>query len=136
MFTPTCCTIKLLVIPGNAPRRLHMSGCQTTKGHKATLSEMNQYRASDYMVLDQLLFKITKDRITQKFKPLLCIPTAKINLLLHYFHSSLLGSHMGMTKTYVTISQRFFCPNLAHHIRAYIVGCHICQVAKQPKDIK
>ena len=93
-------------------------------------------QASDYMVIDQLLFKITRDHITQKFKPLLCIPTSKINLLLHYFHSSLLGSHMGITKTYVTISQRFFCPNLAHHIRAYIVSCHICQVAKQPKDIK
>ena len=93
-------------------------------------------QASDYMVIDQLLFKITRDRITQKFKPLLCIPTLKINLLLHYFHSSLLGGHMGITKMYVTISQRFFCPNLAHHIRAYIVGCHICQVAKQPKDIK
>ena len=93
-------------------------------------------QASDYMIIDQLLFKITRDHITQKFKPLFCIPTSKINLLLHYFHSSLLGSHMGITKMYVTISQRFFCPNLAHHIRAYIVGCHICQVAKQPKDIK
>ena len=82
-------------------------------------------QASDYMVIDQLLFKITRDHITQKFKPLLCIPTLKINLLLHYFHSSLLGGQMGITKMYVTISQRFFCPNLAHHIRAYIVGCHI-----------
>ena len=41
-----------------------------------------------------------------------------------------------MTKTYVTISQRFFCFNLAHHICAYMVGCHICQVTKCPKEIK
>ena len=93
-------------------------------------------QASDYMVLDQLLFKIMKDRITRQPKPLLCIPTSKIHMLLHYFHSSLLGGHMGMTKTYVTISQRFFCPNLAHHIQAYIIGCHICQVAKHLKEIK
>ena len=88
------------------------------------------------MVLDQLLFKIMKDHITRKYKPLLCIPTSKIHMLLHYFHSSLLEGHMGMTKTYVWISQRFFCLNLVHHIHAYIVGCHICQVAKQPKEIK
>ena len=73
-------------------------------------------QTSDYMVIDQLLFKVIKDCITREYKPLLCIPTDKINMLLHYFHSSLVGGHMGMTKTFMTISQRFFCPNLAHHI--------------------
>ena len=43
---------------------------------------------------------------------------------------------MGMTKTYMTIGQRFFCPNLAHHIRAYLIGCHVYQMAKMSKEIK
>ena len=43
---------------------------------------------------------------------------------------------MGMTKTYMTIGQRFFCPNLAHHIRAYLIGCHVCQMVKAGKPFK
>ena len=92
--------------------------------------------ASDYMLLDNLLFKITKDRITKEIKPLLCILTSKVDQLLHYFHSSFMGGHMGITKTYMTLSQRFFCPNLAHHVWAYIIGCHICQTVKLGKGIK
>ena len=34
-------------------------------------------QASDYKVLDQLLFKIVKDHVTRQHKPLLCIPTSK-----------------------------------------------------------
>ena len=88
------------------------------------------------MLLDTLLFKVIKDRVTQEYKLLLCIPLSKIKALLHYFHTSLMGGHMGMTKTYMTIGQRFFCPNLAHHICAYLIGCHVCQMVKAGKPIK
>ena len=92
--------------------------------------------SSDYFLMDCLLFKIGKDKITGEYKPLLCIPTSKVDMLLNYFHSSLMGGHMGMTKTYLTISQQFFCPNLAHHVRAYIIGCHVCQMVKSGKKIQ
>ena len=72
--------------------------------------------SQDYMLLDNLLFKITKDRITMEAKPLLCIPMSKVQLLLHYFHSSMMGGHMGITKTYMTLGQCFHCPNLTHHV--------------------
>ena len=93
-------------------------------------------QASDYMLLNTLLFKVIKDHVTQEYKLLLCIPSSKINALLHYFHTSLMGGLMGMTKTYMTIGQRFFCPNLAHHIRAYLIGCQVCQMVKAGKPIK
>ena len=90
--------------------------------------------SQDYMLLDNLLFKITKDRITKEVKPLLCIPTSKVELLLHYFHSSMMGGHMGITKTYMTLGQHFHCPNLTHHVQAYIISCHICQTVKLCKN--
>ena len=90
--------------------------------------------SQDYMLLDNLLFKMTKDHITKEVKPLLCIPTSKVELLLHYFHSSMMGGHMGITKTYMTLGQCFYCPNLAHHVRAYIIGCHICRTVKLGKN--
>ena len=33
-----------------------------------------------------------------------------------------------MIKTYLTISEKFFIPNLIHYLKSYIKGCHICQL--------
>ena len=44
-----------------------------------------------------------------------------------------MGRHVGITKCYQTISQRFYCPNLAEQLRAYITGCHMCQLFKKGK---
>ena len=52
------------------------------------------------------------------------------------YHSSILGGHTGITECYHTISQRFYCPNLAENLRAYITGCHVCQLFKKGKDFK
>ena len=62
--------------------------------------------------------------------PVMCIPPSKIDLILDYYHSSLLGGHQGMNKTLMTLQERFFCPRLADYVRSYIVGCHICQLFK------
>ena len=43
-------------------------------------------------------------------------------------HSSLLAGHQGVIKTYLTINDKFFIPNLIHYLRSYIKGCHICQL--------
>ena len=32
-----------------------------------------------------------------------------------------------------TLSSRFYCPKMADYIRAYVVGCHICQLFKNSK---
>ena len=37
-------------------------------------------------------------------------------------------------KTYLTISDRFFIPNLMHYLRSYIKGCHICQLNRKDKS--
>ena len=47
-----------------------------------------------------------------------------------------MGGHAGITKCYQTISQHFYCPNLAEHLRAYITGCHICQLFKKGKNFQ
>ena len=36
-------------------------------------------------------------------------------------------------KTYLTINDRFFIPNLMHYLRSYIKGCHICQLNRKDK---
>ena len=71
-----------------------------------------------------------------KLDTVLCIPTTKVHILLNAYHSSIIGGHTGITKCYHTISQRFYCPNLAENLRAYITGCHVCQLFKKGKEFK
>ena len=68
--------------------------------------------ARNYLILDGLSFKILDDG-EGSLDTVLCIPTSKVHILLNAYHSSLLGGHTGITKCYHTISQRFYCPNLA-----------------------
>ena len=91
--------------------------------------------ARNYLILDGLLFKILENG-EGNLDTVLCIPTSKVHILLNAYHSSILGGHTGVTKCYHTISQRFYCPNLAENLRAYITGCHVCQLFKKGKDLK
>ena len=38
-----------------------------------------------------------------------------------------------MIKTYMTISDKFFVPNLMHYLRSYLEAYHICQLARNDK---
>ena len=91
--------------------------------------------ARNYLILDGLLFKILENG-EGNLDTVLCIPTSKLHILLNAYHSSILGGHTGIKKCSHTISQRFYCPNLAENLRAYITGFHICQLCKKGKDLK
>ena len=91
--------------------------------------------ARNYLILDGLLFKIIELE-DGRLDTVLCIPTSKVHILLDTYHSSLIGGHSGITKCYQTINQRFYCPNLAENLRAYITGCHICQMFKKGKNFQ
>ena len=36
-------------------------------------------------------------------------------------------------ETYLTISDKFFIPNVIHYLRSYIKGCHICHLSRNEK---
>ena len=91
--------------------------------------------ARNYLILDGLLFKILDDG-EGNLDTVLCIPASKVHILLNAYHSSILGGHTSITKCYHTISQRFYCSNLAENLRAHITGCHVCQMFKKGKDFK
>ena len=94
-----------------------------------------EQNARNYMILDGLLFK-TIEHDDGRLDTVLCIPTSKVHILLDTYHSSLIGGHSGSTKCYQSISQRFYCPNLAENLRAYITGCHKCQMFKKGKNFQ
>ena len=85
-----------------------------------------------YMIHGGLLYRYMKTP-TGDSEPILCVPTSKIDIFLDLFHSLILGGHMGMSKSILTLQQRFYCPNLAYHVRMYIISCHVCQTFKHHK---
>ena len=48
------------------------------------------------------------------------IPEICTDKIITLYHSSLFTGHPGVIKTYLTISNKFFIPNLIHYLRSYI----------------
>ena len=85
--------------------------------------------AEKYILLDSLLFKIT----LEKEIVVLTIPEMCVDNIIALYHSSLFAGHQGVIKTYLTMSDKFFIPNLIHYLRSYIKGCHLHQLACNEK---
>ena len=78
-----------------------------------------------YILLDSLLFNITPE----KESDVVAVPDTCTDKIITLYYSSLFAGHQGVIKTYLTISNKFFIPDLIHYCRSYIKGCHICQLA-------
>ena len=63
----------------------------------------------------------------------LAIPETCTNKIITLYHKSLFADHQGVIKTYLTISDKFFVPNVIHYLRSYIKGCHLCQLSCNEK---
>ena len=77
--------------------------------------------AEKYILLDSLLFKLIT--IPGNEAALLAIPDTCADKIITLYHSNLFAEHQGVIKTYLTINDRFFIPNLMHYLRSYIKGC-------------
>ena len=85
--------------------------------------------AERYVLLDSLLFRISSEKETA----VLAIPETCTDKIITLYHKSLFAGHQGVIKTYLTISDKFFIPNLIHYLRSYIKGCHLCQLSCNEK---
>ena len=73
--------------------------------------------SQNYVLLDQLLFKLIT--IPDKEKALLAIPESCTDKIISLYHNSLFTGHQGVMKTHLTMTSKFFIPNLMHYLRAY-----------------
>ena len=64
--------------------------------------------AEGYILLGSLLFRI----IPEKDTTVLAVPETCIDKIITLYHSSLFAGHQGVIKTYLTICDKFFIPNL------------------------
>ena len=110
-----------------------------TKGHIPSsikgkaLGKLKTER-EDYLVIDDVLFriKIPKDKNLEPL--LLVIPESYVPTILYQYHDSLLAGHQGVTTMYVTLKEKFYANNLFIPIRKYVQSCHTCHTrsAKEP----
>ena len=95
---------------------------------KSTIKKL-QAISEKYVLLDSLLFRICPEKETA----VLAIPEICADKIVTLYHKSLFTGHQGVIKMYLTISDKFFIPNLMHYLRSYIKGCHICQLSRNEK---
>ena len=77
----------------------------------------------------------TLTTIPGKETALLAILEMYVDKIITLYHSNLFAGNQGVIKTYLTINDRFFIPNLMHYLRLYIKGCHICQLNRKDKPL-
>ena len=83
--------------------------------------------AESFVLLDSLIFKLVMT--PDKEAAVLAIPEICIDKIIALYHASLFTGHQGVVKTYLTMKDKFFIPNLMHYLRSFIKGCHICQLS-------
>ena len=82
-----------------------------------------------YVLLDLLLFKISSEKETT----VLAVPETYTDKIITLYHKSLFAGHQGVIKIYLTISDKFFVPNLMHYLRSCIQWHHLCQLSCNEK---
>ena len=87
--------------------------------------------AESFVLLDSLIFKLVMT--PDKEAAVLAIPETCIDKIIALYHTSLFAGHQGVVKTYLTMKDKFFIPNLMHYLRSFIKGCHICQLSRSDK---
>ena len=87
--------------------------------------------AESYVLLDSLIFKLVTTY--DKEAAVIAIPEICIDKIIALYHRSLFAGHQGVVKTYLTMEDKFFIPNLMHYLRSFIKGCHICQLSRSDK---
>ena len=81
-----------------------------------------------FVLLDSLIFKLVTT--PDKESAVLAIPEICVDKIIVLYHTSLFAGHQGIVKTYLTMRDKFFIPNLMHYLRSFIKGCHICQLSR------
>ncbi len=60
----------------------------------------------------------------------LCIPLELSDGIFELYHSGLMSSHQGLTRTYYKIRQDFFIRNLYKYVHLYIMSCRVCSTRR------
>ena len=104
---------------------LHLFLSQNKLPSKRSAIRKFKTLAESFVLLDSLIFKLVMT--PDKEAAVLVIPEICIDKIITLYHTNLFPGHRGVVKTYLTMKDKFFIPNLMHYLRSFIKGCHVCQ---------
>lgn len=87
---------------------------------------MNQ----NFTVKDGLLYKKNPSAVGSPW--LLVVPDSQVRKILADLHDHPTSGHLGITKTYGRIKNKFFWPNMYKNTRSFVKTCRSCQSRKHP----
>lgn len=100
-----------------------------------TLSAAINRQAKNYKIIEDVLYK--KNPSGRGFPNLLVVPQSLRNQVLYQFHDDpLQGAHLGFTKTFHKIKDRFFWFGMLKDIKNYVRSCTACQLRKDTTNKK
>ncbi len=87
--------------------------------------------AKNYLLFNTLLFHFTviSSKVVEH-KMALCIPLELRDGIFELYHSGLMTSHQGLTRTYYKIRQDFLIRNLYKYLHLYIMSCIVCSARR------
>ena len=91
-------------------------------------------QSEQYILVQNVLFKCDLDRKKDTMKLTLCIPDTQAQYIISLYHESLLGSHQGVHKCYLSIRRHYYVPNLYDKLYQFLRSCVVCQQRKVPNQ--
>lgn len=89
---------------------------------------VRQKKAKSFKIFNQLLYKQVSRQKKRRY--VLVIPKSQIQRVLTECHDVPTAGHLGVTKTYDRIRNRFFWPKMFKHVLRYVTSCSTCQLKK------
>jgi len=80
-------------------------------------------------IKNNLLYRLHKESRARHFEQLV-LPKASVERIINQIHAGRFSGHLGISKTWGKVNERFYRPNLKDKIREYIKACDVCQKTK------
>ena len=87
---------------------------------------------SAYMIVNDLLYKEVTIQRNKRY--VICVPQAIVPYLLNAYHDDKFSGHMGQTKTYFKLREKYIWPNMYREVTHYVRSCAKCQRYKHSKN--
>jgi hypothetical protein len=88
--------------------------------------------SENFILFHDILFRVMNKSIKLPvYKIALCIPVSIAFKLFEVYHSDLLSSHQGLTRTYYKIRHDFYIRDLYKQLYLYIMSCRICSARRE-----
>ncbi|KAE8218640.1 hypothetical protein CF319_g7522 [Tilletia indica] len=118
---------EVIVETPSPPKRKETAPARRTLRPRRILAVHRIADETLYFVKDGLLFVRMAEGVR------ICVPQAKLDVLVHEYHKSIRAAHPSSERTYQAMKGHVFAHDLAQFISEHIRTCYECQINKTPR---